>query len=143
MEKTYYIDNYNICIANIISFIHICLIIFILIAPFTTSKYIITINIFLIIFILNGWFMSYINPDLDNLDGFHFGRCKLTEIECKLRGIEYKNGFIFRIIKPFNTLNESKLNYYIIMFMFLWLMFNITSLRFHTLRTQGRIKKSQ
>jgi len=87
--------------------------------------------------------MSYINPDLDNLDGFHFGRCKLTEIECKLRGIEYKTGFIFRIIKPFNTLNESKLNYYIIMFMFLWLMFNITSLRFHTLRTQGRIKKSQ
>ena len=45
MEKTYYIDNYNICIANIIKFIHICLIVFILSAPFTQSKYIVSINI--------------------------------------------------------------------------------------------------
>jgi len=125
MEKTYYIDNYNICIANIIKFIHICLMVFILSAPFTQSKYIVSFNIFLILFILNGWFMSYINPEIDNLDGFHFGRCKLTELECKLRGIEYKNGFIFRIIKPFNIINESKLNCYIVVFMILWLFVNI------------------
>ena len=125
MEKTYFINNYDICIANIINFIHICLIVFILSAPFTKSKYIVSINIFLILFILNGWFMSYNNPEIDNLDGFHFGRCKLTELECKLRGIEYKNGFIFRIIKPFNTINESKLNCYIIIFMILWLFVNI------------------
>ena len=125
MEKTYYINNYNICIANIINFIHICLIIFIISAPFTKSKYIVVINIFLILFILNGWFMTYINPEIDELDGFHFGRCKLTELECKLRGIEYKNGFIFRIIKPFNTINESKLNCYIVIFMILWLIVNI------------------
>jgi hypothetical protein len=91
----------------------------------TKSKYIITINIFLILFILNGWFMSYISPELDNINGFHLGRCKLTEIECKLRGIDYDNGFIFKIIKPFNTINESKINYFIIIFMFLWLILNI------------------
>ena len=125
MEKTYFINNYNSCIANIINFIHICLIIFIISAPFTKSKYIVVINIFLILFILNGWFMSYINPKIDELDGFHFGRCKLTELECKLRGIEYKNGFIFRIIKPFNIINESKLNCYIVIFMILWLIVNI------------------
>ena len=125
MEKTYFINNYDICIANIINFIHICLIVFILSAPFTKSKYIVSINIFLILFILNGWFMSYNNPEIDNLDGFHFGRCKLTELECKLRGIEYKNGFIFRVIKPFSTINESKLNCYIRRVTILWLLVDI------------------
>ena len=69
--------------------------------------------------------MSYIEPEKDIIDGFHFGRCKLTELECKLRGIEYKNGFIFRIIKPFHAINETKLNYYILLFMLLWLIINI------------------
>lgn len=118
-------EKYNLYLANIIKFIHICLIIFILYAPFTKSQSVISLNIYIILFILYGWFVSCINPDLDELDGFHFGRCKLTEIECKLRGIEYKNGFIFRIIKPFNTINEKKINNYLVIFMFLWLIINI------------------
>lgn len=132
MEKTYILNLY---IADIIKYIHIFLIFFILSAPLSRSKKIISLNIFIILFILYGWITSVIYPEIDEVDGFYFGRCKLTELECKLRGIQYKNGFIYRLIKPFSSIKETSLDHYIIIFMCIWLIINISLIKYQNCYT--------
>lgn len=111
------IKNYNITIINLITFIHIFLIVFIILTPYTHDQSLIKINIFIIIFLLYSWI-------LDSFNHKGIGRCGLTQLECKLRGIKYQDGFIYKIIKPFKIIDDRTCSILIIIFMIYWIYFN-------------------
>lgn len=119
----------NIILADLIKLIHIGMIIFVLSAPLTGNINCIKINTVLIGFILYGWFISMINKEYDLSNEHKFGRCTLTEIECNLRGIDYKDGFILQIIKPFHKIDDTILNYILVGFTIFWFVLNIMVLR--------------
>lgn len=120
-------DSYNkdIFVADLVTFVHILMIVFILLTPFGESQELIVANLFLIVLILYGWFMSTLDPAQDTVNEYRFGRCTLTEIECNLRGIDYGDGFIHRIIKPLKNMDNDTLNFFIVFFMMIWLIFNV------------------
>jgi hypothetical protein len=120
------IEQTNI-LANMIRFIHILLIVCVILIPFQSDPYIISANISIIIFILYGWIMTQCDPMIDENGkkyGYKFGKCYLTQLECDIRGIEYKDGFIFQLIKPLKKIDD-QFDEIIVCFMIFWLIINI------------------
>lgn len=90
----------------VIKIIHLLLILYIIVSPFYDKKniyYVITI----LIFILFRWIT---NNDY----------CTLTQIENKLVG--EKRGFIYRLVNPIYSLNESKFNKTLYFLTFVYLL---------------------
>lgn len=116
-------------LTSLIRFIHMCVLIFIIIAPFSHNSNIIIANILLMSFILYGWILSAIDENIDKSNTHRFGRCSLTELEHKIRGGEYKDGFILSLIKPFKTIDDATLNYILIIFLISWLIINFIVLK--------------
>jgi hypothetical protein len=114
------IKNYNTVLINLIIFIHIFLIVFIIITPLTCDKSLIRINIIVMVFLLYSWYIDSIN----SINGTRIGRCGLTHLECKLRGIEYEDGFIYKIIKPFKIINDKTCSIMITLFILFWIYYN-------------------
>ncbi len=113
----------NVLIINLIIFIHIFLIAFIIFTPLTRDDSLIRVNIFLMLFLLYSWAIDFVN-NMDENKESHFGRCGLTQLECQLRGIKYENGFIYKIIKPFNLITDKTCSIIIICAMIYWIYFN-------------------
>jgi len=49
-------------------------------------------------------------------------KCGLTEIEYQLKGESYKEGFIYRFVKPIITMPEKYFTYYLWFYHCLWIL---------------------
>ena len=88
--------NIYIIIANVISIIHYLIIIFVLFAPFCNQIMILLLHIVFCIGLLFHWFC---NSDV----------CCLSVTESYIRGIDYRETFLHRIISPVYNINEERI----------------------------------
>jgi len=79
--------NTNIILANVIRFIHILIILFVLFAPFTNNIHLLQYHLLFVPFIVLRWI-------------FNYDKCNITIIEQNLRNCKENEGFIYKIIKP-------------------------------------------
>lgn len=102
---------------NIIQLLHIILIITIISSVFINNieikKFILAILILLL--------FQYIT---------NYGRCGLTEIEYMVLGEKYKEGFIYRLIKPVINVSEKYVEYNIIILHIIWMFILYFQLQF-------------
>ncbi len=52
----------------------------------------------------------------------NYGKCGLTEIEYAIRGEEYKEGFIYRLVKPVITVPEKYFNEHLYWIHLMWIL---------------------
>lgn len=52
----------------------------------------------------------------------NYGKCGLTELDYVLRGEKYKEGFIYRLVKPVITIPENYFNKYFYTIHILWII---------------------
>lgn len=94
--------------SQIIQLLHIILIISIVSSVFIDNievkKFILSILMLL--------FIQYVT---------NYGRCGLTEIEYMILGEKYKEGFIYRLIKPVIDVSEEYVEYNIIILHTIWM----------------------
>lgn len=90
----------NIILANIVNVIHLAMILFGVIGPFTNNRTVLKLSLQLIIFVLFHWITK-------------FGKCQLTELEARLRGQPRDQGYIYKILQPIINVREHHLNYVI------------------------------
>jgi len=94
--------------SQIIQLLHIILIFSIISSVFINNielkKFILSILILL--------FIQYIT---------NYGRCGLTEIEYMILGEKYKEGFIYRLVKPVIDVSEEYVEYNIIILHTIWM----------------------
>jgi len=123
-----FFDQNNIY-ANIIRFIHLYIIIFIIMTPFHSDIEMVRIHIFVILYILYGWIASKFDPSIDVDNKKRYGRCGLTELEAQLRGVEYKEGFLIDIVKPLKRYNQDNVDQ--ILILCILLLFSISVYRYN------------
>lgn len=87
----------NLFLANFIRLLHILLVLFILIAPFTNTPGYLILHITLSISLLTHWVG---NSDI----------CSLSLLESKLRGNAYSETFMHQIVAPVYKINETSLS---------------------------------
>jgi len=87
----------NQILIKVVQCIHLGLIIFVLLGPLYTERKHIDWHLGITIYLLFRWI-------------FNSNKCELTEIECKLRGIEKSDGFIYSILNPIVQVNKHKFN---------------------------------
>ena len=101
---------------NIIQYILVIIIFFIILSIFYNNiklkEIVLSILILLMIKYLTG-----------------YDRCGLTEIEYLLKGEKYKEGFIYRIIKPILTIPEQYFENYLFILHSLYIIILITQLK--------------
>lgn len=101
---------------NIIQYIHVIIIFIIILSIFYNNiklkEIVLSILILLMIKYLTG-----------------YDRCGLTEIEYLLKGEKYKEGFIYRIIKPILTIPEQYFENYLFILHSLYIIILITQLK--------------
>jgi len=101
---------------NIIQYIHVIIILIIILSIFYNNiklkEIVLSILILLMIKYLTG-----------------YDRCGLTEIEYLLKGEKYKEGFIYRIIKPILTIPEQYFENYLFILHSLYIIILITQLK--------------
>jgi len=86
--------------ANIIAFIHLLFIIFIVTTPFVTDNPLILLYYcFILFFVMFHW---YLNDDT----------CVLTIIESKLRGKKDTETFMGKLIKPIYNITSNEIHYF-------------------------------
>ena len=95
-------------IITIINFLHIILILFLSLSVFIDNSRIKTQALILLILIFGQYITNY-------------GRCGLTELEYIFTQKNYKEGFIYRIVKPVITLPENYFNKYYYVLHILWI----------------------
>lgn len=83
-----------------IQILHLCLILFVLFAPLSSDKRVLEFHMQLVLFLLFKWWANG-------------GKCNLTEIEYKLRGVAKEEGFIYSFLQPVIELRENEFNYLI------------------------------
>ena len=95
-------------IIYIIRFIHLLVFLFILAAPFYNKRYL-EIAIILVLYILYKWYID--------------GSCGLTVLEYYMMGHkEESQGFIYRLVNPLLSINESLFTEYLNYFTISWLL---------------------
>jgi hypothetical protein len=101
---------------NIIQYIHVIIILIIILSIFYNNiklkEIVLSILILLMIKYLTG-----------------YDRCGLTEIEYLLKGEKYKEGFIYRIIKPILTIPEQYFENYLFILHSLYIIILIIQLK--------------
>ena len=85
-----FLSNLLLLLLNII---HISILLFILLAPFTNNILILFIHILFCILLLIHW---YINTDV----------CFLTLVEAFITGSDVNKGYIYKIISPFYNISQ-------------------------------------
>lgn len=91
-------------LANFITFFHICIILFIIFAPFTNILYFLILHVTFSISLLVHWYNN------NNI-------CSLSLFESKLRNLNHTQTFSHRLISPIYDISEtnlSKLSYIIV-----------------------------
>lgn len=117
-------ENNYIC-ANIIRYVHLMIIVFIILSPFHQNIDMVRLHIFVSLYIIIGWVLSSWDPSLDVDNGKRYGRCGLTELESKLRGIDYKEGFIINLVKPLKKYNHENIDKVLVLIMLLLLSISL------------------
>ena len=97
---------------DLIRGIHFLLVGFIIIAPFTKSKTLITTNIVLLGYLSLKWLTG---NDI----------CGLTELEYRISGKPYGQGFLYRLLNGVIKLKENKFDKIVIITTVIWLIINI------------------
>ena len=92
-------DNSNIFLANIIWFLHVLIILFILIAPFTNLTALLILHITFSISLLVHWV-------------FNSDECSLTLLESQLRGIPRNESFSYKFISPVYNMCKTDWSYF-------------------------------
>ena len=92
-------DNSNIFLANIIWFLHVLIILFILIAPFTNLTALLILHITFSISLLVHWV-------------FNSDECSLTLLESQLRGIHRNESFSYKFISPVYNMCKTDWSYF-------------------------------
>lgn len=92
-------DNSNIFLANIIWFLHVLVILFILIAPFTNLTALLILHITFSISLLVHWV-------------FNSDECSLTLLESQLRGIPRNESFSYKFISPVYNMSKTDWSYF-------------------------------
>lgn len=87
----------NLVFANFVRLLHILLLLFVLIAPFTDSPGYLVLHITLSFSLITHWLT---NSDI----------CSLSLLESKLRGKEYDETFIHQIVSPVYKISDSSLS---------------------------------
>lgn len=101
--------NTNIILANIIWIIHILIILFVIITPFTNNINLLHYHFIFVPFIILRWI-------------FNYDKCNITMIEQKLRRCKKHEGFIYKIIKPiYNKPKEQLIIYIYMSTLLLWI----------------------
>jgi hypothetical protein len=90
-------------IVYIIKFLHLLLFIGLILSLFIKDKSYKILSLSFLIYILLQFLTNT-------------GRCGLTEIEYMIMGAKYKEGFLYRLIKPVITVPESYFNKYLYFF---------------------------
>lgn len=85
----------NIILANMISFFHILVVLFMIITPFTKIPMYLLLHIVFSLSLLVHWYNN------NNI-------CSLSLLESKLRGIEYNNSFTHKFIGPLYDISETE-----------------------------------
>jgi hypothetical protein len=85
---------------------------FIIFAPLTNNKTLITTNIVLLGYLSLKWLTGSDN-------------CGLTELEYRISGKPYGQGFLYRLLNGVIKLEENKFNKVIIIVTVIWLIINI------------------
>jgi hypothetical protein len=86
-------------LANIIAFLHLIFIIFIVTTPFVTDDpFILSYYCFILFFVMVHW---YLNNDT----------CVLTLIESRLRGKKDTDTFMGRLVKPIYNISSNEIKY--------------------------------
>ena len=97
--------------ANIIAFLHLLFVIFVVTTPFATDNpFILLYYCFIIFFVMIHW---YLNNDT----------CVLTVIESKLRGTRDTQTFMGRLLKPIYNVQSNEIKY-VTLFLFLFALIN-------------------
>lgn len=84
-------------LANFISILHIFVVLFVIFAPFSSILYILILHVSFAICLLLHWRN---NSDI----------CSLSLIESKLRGLDYTETYMHRLISPIYNISESELS---------------------------------
>lgn len=87
----------NLLLANFISFLHILVVLFVILAPFSNILYILILHVSFAACLLLHWRN---NSDI----------CSLSILESKLRGLDYTETYMHRLISPIYTVSESQLS---------------------------------
>ena len=93
---------------KIINLLHLLLILTIISSVIIPYKQLKELIFTLLIFI----FIQYIT---------NYGKCGLTEIEYLLKGEQYQEGFIYRLVKPIITISEKYIDLYLYIFHIIWI----------------------
>ena len=96
-------------IIKIIQLLHLILIITIFSSVFIPEKEIKKLSFTMLLFIFAQFITNY-------------GKCGLTELEYALRGEKYKEGFIYRLIKPIITVPEEYFKKHLYWIHVLWIL---------------------
>jgi len=94
---------------KIIQLLHLILIITIFISVFIPNIKLKKLSITFLLFI----FIQFIT---------NFGKCGLTELEYAIRGEKYKEGFIYKLVKPIITVSEKYFDYHLYWIHVLWIL---------------------
>lgn len=85
----------NVFLANCISFFHVLIILFVLLAPFSNIPYILFLHIMFCITLVIHW---YLNSNV----------CALSILESKFRGLDsHADGFIHKFVAPMYDVSET------------------------------------
>lgn len=100
-------------ITKIINLAHGILVFGLFISVFVNNSQYKKISLTLLIFIFAQFITNY-------------GRCGLTELEYLFKGDKYKEGFIYRLIKPIITIPEMYFDkyYYALHILWIWILWN-------------------
>jgi hypothetical protein len=107
-------------VATFIRVIHILLVLFIIVVPFTNSEYFLTLHAIGIPGLIIHWVTN------NNL-------CSLTLLESKLTGEQIDNTFIGKIVHPFFEINDYTI-YTIVLGLWLISLYKLYPTRFRMLR---------
>lgn len=102
-------------LATIIRIIHLMIIAFILVAPFSNLAPLIILNITGCLSLLVHW---HANNDI----------CCLSLLEAKLRGIDYTQGFLHQFVSPVYKITDaqiSKIAFYVVIISMLLSIYNL------------------
>lgn len=83
-------------LADIISIVHILIVSFVILAPFSNILYILILHISFVICLLLHWNTN------SNI-------CSLSVFESKLRGLDYTETYMHRVISPIYDISETEL----------------------------------
>jgi hypothetical protein len=94
---------------KIINLLHLLLILTIICSVIIPCRKLKELIFTLLIFI----FIQYIT---------NYGKCGLTELEYLLKGEQYQEGFIYRLVKPIITISEKYIDMYLYIVHIIWIV---------------------